>query len=185
MIVERGEAFAVRVYRGKHRGYEWVGTFKFKDYGGKRGARKTARVAEAEARGSGSGPATRATMKIGDYVTRYLEEYEETKKDSSYVTVTAQLSGFVRDFGDRTLADDSISRREAIAWAHDNRWRVPAVVALMNRAIEDEELTRNAFARLSRKGRGRKDKVPLSESELQQLGNLALRVHGGATRPRP
>jgi hypothetical protein len=50
MISERNEAFGVRVYRGHERGYEWVGTFKFRDYGGRRGARKAAEQAEAEAR---------------------------------------------------------------------------------------------------------------------------------------
>jgi hypothetical protein len=42
MISERNEAFGVRVYRGQERGYEWVGTFKFRDCGGRRGARKAA-----------------------------------------------------------------------------------------------------------------------------------------------
>jgi hypothetical protein len=42
MIIEKHDGFGVRVYRGKHRGYEWVGTFKFKAHGGKRGARRAA-----------------------------------------------------------------------------------------------------------------------------------------------
>ena len=47
-------AFGVRVYSGQEPGYEWVGTFKFRDYGGRRGARKAAEQAEAEARFRGN-----------------------------------------------------------------------------------------------------------------------------------
>jgi integrase len=94
------------------------------------------------------------------------------------VTMRSQLKQFTRDFGDRDLVDDAITRREAIEWAQEHRWCVPAVVTLLNRAKADEEINRNTFAGLSRKGRGRKDKVPLSRSELEQMAGLALRLHG-------
>ena len=175
MIIEKNDGFGVRVYRGKHRGYEWVGTFKFKDHGGKRGARRAAKAAEEAAK---TGAPGQRTLKIGDYVKRYLDEYEETRKDSSFVTMRSQLKQFTRDFGDRDLVDDAITRREAIEWSREHRWCVPAVVTLLNRAKADEEINRNAFAGLSRKGRGRKDKVPLSREELDQLASLALRLHG-------
>jgi integrase len=174
MIIEKQNGFAVRVYRGKHRGYEWVGTFKFKDHGGKRGARRAAKAAEEAAKVGAPG---QRALKIGDYVKRYLDEYEETRKDSSFVTMRSQLKQFTRDFGDRNLVNDAITRREAIEWSHEHRWCVPAVVTLLNRAKADEEINRNAFAGLSRKGRGRKDKVPLSRDELDQLASLALRLH--------
>ena len=72
MITERNEAFGVRVYRGQERGYEWVGTFKFRGYGGRRGARKAAERAEAEARFRGNSKAGR-TLTIEAYVERYLD----------------------------------------------------------------------------------------------------------------
>jgi hypothetical protein len=51
-------------------------------------------------------------------------------------------------------------------------------LALFNRAIADEELTRNPFKGLSRKTRGRKDKIPLSDADLNLLCEFALRIHG-------
>jgi hypothetical protein len=42
-IVERGEAFYVKVHRGRGR-YEHVGTFRWDAHGGKRAARRVARA---------------------------------------------------------------------------------------------------------------------------------------------
>jgi hypothetical protein len=47
-IVERGEAFYVKVHRGRGR-YEHVGAFRWDEYGGKRAARRAAERAEADA----------------------------------------------------------------------------------------------------------------------------------------
>jgi hypothetical protein len=47
-IVERGEAFYVKVHRGRGR-YEHVGTFRWDEHGGKRAARRVAERAEADA----------------------------------------------------------------------------------------------------------------------------------------
>jgi hypothetical protein len=47
-IVERGEAFYVKVHRGRGR-YEHVGTFRWDEYGGKRAARRAAERAEVDA----------------------------------------------------------------------------------------------------------------------------------------
>src|SRR4051794_5442278 len=79
MISERNEAFGVRVYRGQERGYDWIGTFKFRDYGGRRGARKAAEQAEAEARFRGSGTQRRA-LTIEAYVERYLDDYASARR---------------------------------------------------------------------------------------------------------
>jgi hypothetical protein len=72
MISERGEGFGVRVYRGS----EWIGTFKFRDHGGRRGARRAAEQAEAEARFRGNAK-HRRTLTIEAYVERYLDDYRE------------------------------------------------------------------------------------------------------------
>ena len=88
MIQERNEAFGVRVYRGQERGYEWIGTFKFRDYGGRRAARKAAERAEAEARFRGNAKARRA-LTIEAYVARYLDDYRERQKESAYVTASS------------------------------------------------------------------------------------------------
>ena len=177
MITERNEAFGVRVYRGQERGYEWVGTFKFRDYRGRRGARKAAEQAEAEARFRGSAK-QRRTLTIGAYVERYLDDYRERQKDSAFVTASSRLGPFRREFGHLPLEDGSVDRRAASDWSREHRWCVAAVVAFFNQAIEDDELTRNPFKGLSRKTRGRKDKIPLSDAELDRLTDYALRIHG-------
>src|SRR4051794_26510246 len=177
MISERNEAFGVRVYRGQERGYEWIGTFKFRDYGGRRGARKAAEQAEAEARFRGNTKRRRA-LTIEAYVARYLDDYRERQKDSAYVTASSRLAPFRREFGHLQLEDGAVDRRAASDWARAHRSCVPAVVALFNRAIADEELTRNPFKGLSRKTRGCKDKIPLSDAELDLLCEFALRIHG-------
>jgi integrase len=76
------------------------------------------------------------------------------------------------------LEDGAVDRRAASDWAREQRWCVAAVVALFNQAIKDEELTRNPFKGLSRKTRGRKDKIPLSDAELERLCDSARRLHG-------
>jgi integrase len=176
MISERNEAFGVRVYRGQERGYEWIGTFKFRDYGGRRGARKAAEQAEAEARFRGNAR-QRRTLTTEAYVARYLDDYRERQKDSAYVTASSRLAPFRREFGHLPLEDGSVDRRAASDWAHAHRSCVPAVVALFNQAIRDEELTRNPFKGLSRKTRGRRDKIPLSDAEIDFLCEFALRIH--------
>jgi hypothetical protein len=144
MIRERNEAFGVRVYRGQERGYEWVGTFKFRDYGGRRGARKAAEQAEAEARFRGNAT-RRRTLTIEAYVERYLDDYRERQKDSAYVTAGSRLAPFRREFGHLQLEDGAVDRRAASDWAREHRSCVAAVVAMFNRAIADDELTRNPF----------------------------------------
>jgi hypothetical protein len=177
MIRERNEAFGVRVYRGQVRGYEWIGTFKFRDYGGRRAARKAAEQAEAEARFRATAR-QRRTSTIEAYVERYLDDYRERQKDSAYVTASSRLAPFRREFGHLPLEDGAVDRRAASDWAREHRWCVAAVVAMFNQAIADEELTRNPFKGLTRKTRGRRDKIPLSDPELDRLGDYALRIHG-------
>jgi hypothetical protein len=54
MIVTRSDSYGVRVYRGKvpqtgKKLYEWVGTFKWSDHGGKQHALKPGQGAEGKA----------------------------------------------------------------------------------------------------------------------------------------
>jgi hypothetical protein len=120
MITERNEAFGVRVYRGQERGYEWIGTFKFRDYGGRRGARKGAEQAEAEARFRGNAK-QRRTLTIEAYVERYLDDYRERQKDSAFSTASSRLAPFRREFGHLPLEDGSVDRRAASDWARERR----------------------------------------------------------------
>jgi integrase len=177
MITERCEAFGVRVYRGQECGYEWIGTFKFRDYGGRRGARKAAEQAEAEARFRGN-TIRRRTLTIEAYVERYLDDYRERQKDSAYVTASSRLAPFRREFGHLPLEDGAVDRHAASDWAREHRSCVPAEVALFNQAIKDDELTRNPFKGLSRKTRGRKDKRPA----LRRRARPPLRLRAAPAR---
>jgi integrase len=54
---------------------------------------------------------------------------------------------------------------------------------MFNHAIADEELTRNPFKGLARKTRGRRDKVPLVDAELDRLCEYGLHgAHGAQMR---
>jgi hypothetical protein len=53
---------------------------------------------------------------------------------------------------------------DPLGWARTHRSCVPSVVTFFNHAVDRREvpLTYNPFKGLSKKGRGRKDKTPLS-----------------------
>jgi hypothetical protein len=92
----------------------------------RRGARKAAEQAEAEARFRGTAKVGR-TLTIEAYVERYLDDYRERQKDPADVTASSRLASFRREFGHLPLEDGALDRRAASDWARDHRWCVAAV----------------------------------------------------------
>jgi integrase len=183
MIVTRGDSYGVRVYRGKVGGkkvYEWAGTFKWSDHGGKQNALKLAKTLEGRSLERSSrkqGPL------VSDFVDDYLEDYREAHKASSYDTAREGLARFRREFGHLRLTDAALDEIDAVQWARDHKGSVPSVITLLNLAVKrrDVPLTYNPFKGLSKKPRGRKDKTPLSAADVVELGRLArakLRDYG-------
>lgn len=183
-VIERDGAWDVKVYRGKEgpKPYEWVGRFPFVKHGGKRQAYKVARAAEQAALQRRK---PRTALRVDDYIERYLDDYREQNKDSSYSTARAALMTFKRDFGHLLLDDDSFEGVDCDKWAREHPSAVPSIVTALNKATarRDIALTYNPFRGLSKKKRGRKDKVPLSKDEVEQLAQLGRKLSGnfGAT----
>ena len=75
-IVERGEAFYVKVHRGCGR-YEHVGTFRWDEHGGKRAARRAAERAEADAHERRQG--RQITETCDEFALRWPGDYPTVK----------------------------------------------------------------------------------------------------------
>jgi integrase len=174
MILERKSSYGVRIWRSGS-GQQWIGSFAFKDYGGKREALKAARQAEAKA----VAHKARKAPQIGRYLDGYLDDYAKHNKDSSYMTARAALTTFKREFGHLPLSDEGMEQIDPLGWARTHRSCVPSVVTFFNHAVDRREvpLSYNPFKGLSKKGRGRKDKTPLSSEEVDQLAAEALSHH--------
>lgn len=175
MIIERKMSYGVRVYR-PGAGQKWVGSFAFKDYGGKREALKAAKDAEAKALAF---KARKAPL-LGKYLDGYLDDYAKANKDSSYSTAKAALKTFKKDFGHLPLSDEGMEQIDPEAWARAHPSCVAPVVTFCNHVVSRREipLTYNAFKGLAKKGRGRKDKIPLSSADVDALAKQALAQHG-------
>lgn len=109
-IVERGEAFYVKVHRGQGR-YEHVGTFRWDEHGGKRAARRVAERAEADAHERGRGRTSTETC--DDFATRWTDDYPivkhgptrgQRKSDKTLRSYRDELKPFAREFKGVRLA---------------------------------------------------------------------------------
>jgi integrase len=166
VIVNRNGRFGVSVYDASLGRKRWIGTFATKREA------KDAERAAATRRGSGS------NLTCAEFAERWLVEYARpaaaTRRNHTYA-----IRHFVADLGRARLAD--LDRPRARAWALSQpRSRVRAARALFNDAINDGlHPGPNPFANLRmEQSRGRKDLVALAETELHELGDAALAVHG-------
>lgn len=145
--------YGVRVDR-PGRKQEWIGTFA-----------TLGEARKAQARAQLRRPAGRQS--VDRFVAHYLEGYAARVKDSSFDAAASALSKFATDW--RGIPLGRISRIEAEKWAADNRWRVPAVIACMNAAIEAELIDHNPFRGLAIRGEGRRRNRPLSVAEVDAM----------------
>src|SRR5215204_6115747 len=144
----------------------WVGTFK---------TMREAREAEREAR-SRRGVGSRVTC--GEYVPLWLAEYARPAAATQGIYRYA-LQRFAQEFDRRRLGE--FDRLTARAWANVHpQSNVRVVRAMFNDAINDGlHPGPNPFVNLRlEQSRGRKDLVALTEDELHELGETALRVLG-------
>ena len=166
MIRPRSGSYAVSVYDPTLKRKRWVGTFR---------TMRDAREAEREA-SRRRGVAARVTC--GEYVELWLAEYARPAR-ATQRTYRYALKRFATEFDRRRLGE--FDRLTARAWANVHpQSNIRVVRAMFNDAINDGlHPGPNPFANLRlEQSRGRKDLVALTETELHELGNTALRVLG-------
>lgn len=166
MIVRRGKGYGVSVYDPALKRKRWVGTFRTK---------AEAREAEREAsrRRHVGGRVT-----CGEFAALWLAEYPRTA-GATRRTYGYGLKAFAEEFARVRLAD--LDRVTARGWAlRHPQSNVRVVRAMFNDAINDGlHPGPNPFANLRlEQSRGRKDLIALTVDELDELAEVALRVHG-------
>jgi integrase len=166
VIVKRGNGYGVRVYDRTLKRKRWVGTFASK---------AEAREAEREASRRRS---VGGRMTCAEFSTLWLERYPRaagaTQRNYPY-----GLKAFSDEFARVRLAD--VDRLSARAWAlHAPTSNVRVVRAMFNDAINDGiHPGPNPFANLRlEQSRGRKDLTALTREQVDELGQVALNVHG-------
>jgi integrase len=92
-----------------------------------------------------------------------------------YRTHRDAVRKFQKDFRGKAL--HALTREEARRWAQRNAWRVPAVVACLNAAVEAEHIDRNPMRGMSHRGPGRRHIPPPTVEEIEALA-AAAQVHG-------
>lgn len=166
MIVKRGNSYGVSVYDAALRRKRWVGTFPTKS---------DAREAEREA---SRRRYVGGRMMCAEFATVWLAEYPRqagaTQRSYRYA-----LKAFSEEFERVRLAD--VDRVTARGWAlRHPQSNVRVVRTMFNDAMNDGlHPGPNPFANLRlEQSRGRKDLIALTLAELDELAEVALRVHG-------
>lgn len=111
---------------------------------------------------------------VASFAGRWLDDYPRPRR-SSNTSNAERIKPLVGELGDVWLAD--VSRPMARAWALKHRWALPAARAMFADAMNDGLVDVNPFAGLRLPGsEGRKRIVALTEVELQQLADQALKA---------
>jgi integrase len=106
------------------------------------------------------------------FAARWMRDFPRPRK-STTMTNEEHVKTFAKDFKGVKLGD--VDRPTARAWALKHRHDLTTVRAMFGDALRDGLVPYNPFAELRiARGRGRKDIVALTESELMELANLAL-----------
>ena len=158
----------------RKRGKRWTASGYDKALGRKRhlGTFDTRRkAAEAEAawklRSHSTGRET-----CDEFAARWMRDFPRPRK-STTMTNDEHTKTFAKDFKGVKLCD--VDRPTARTWALKHRGDLTTVRAMFADALRDGLIDFNPFAELRiARGRGRKDIVALTESELIQLADLAL-----------
>jgi integrase len=100
----------------------------------------------------------------------------ETKREYGY-----RLRAFIKEFENESL---DVPRERAFDWALSHRHDSPFVAALFSHAHDLGLLASNPFGGLGiSRGRGRKDKAPPTEQELEALCDAVYSVKGTEWKP--
>lgn len=152
----------------------------FKDLQG-RALERAARRLEHAAEEAWATPVRTGPESCGEFARRWPDDFPgrgHRVRDAATVETNRQaVSKFADDFADTPLA--SLDRERAVKWAQKHPYRVPAVRAMFNDALDVGLVRGNPFANLGLAGsQGRKDILVLTPEEVTDLAETARRVHG-------
>jgi hypothetical protein len=186
-IVERGEAFYVKVHRGRGR-YEHVGTFRWDAHGGKRAARRVAERAGADAHERRRNRKSTETCEA--FAARWPDDYPivkhgptrgQRKSDKMLRGYRDELKPFVCEFKGIRLAD--VDRPTARRYANAHPRSAVVVRNMFSDAVDDGLIDANPFANLQlEQARGRSQHPTITEDELHDLADCAVVVLGQVYR---
>ena len=168
----------------RKRGKRWTASgydkaLKRKVHLGTYATKREALAAEADHRLKGK-PTGAETC--DQFAERWMRDFPRPRK-STTMTNEEHTKAFARDFKGIKLGD--VDRPTARAWALKHRHDLTTVRAMFGDALRDGLVPYNPFAELRiARGRGRKDIVALTESELMELADLAVDRRDGAWRVR-
>lgn len=128
-------------------------------------------------------PTSKAGFTVAQYAAEWFEDHHgpgtRRPADGTYRTNEGNMRPFLADFGSRQL-DGGITRREALRWSKQHPHNAVVVCAMFNDAMDDDVCKANPFARRRQKeSRERKHIHPLTEQEVVELSEIALRHWGG------
>jgi len=165
VIKKRGKGYGVSVYDPALKRKRWVGTFRTL------GEARDAERAASRRRGVGR-------LTCGEFSKLWLAEYPRAA-GATRRTYRYGVAGFADEFERVRIAEfDRLTARSWPLRAPQSNVRV--VRAMFNDAINDGlHPGPNPFSNLRlEQSRGRKDLIALTESQLNELGEKALDVHG-------
>lgn len=188
-IIERKSSYGVRIHLGGGE-FEWVGSFPFEEYGGKRAAKDAAGEAEREAKKARRRKQTTETCRT--FALRWPDDYSIVKRgptrgrQKSAKTIAvyrSALKQFIDEFGATPLAH--VDRQQARKFANSRSAKVTEVVrAMFADAVEDGLVASNPFFGLQLpESAGRSTHAPLTIKELHALADCAVAEHGAKYGP--
>lgn len=123
---------------------------------------------------------------VASFVARWTDDYKGSNgRPRAASTLEGHRQNVRRlgeDFPDRTM--ESVTRREARAWAQQHPYRLASVRLMFNDALDDQLVTHNPFARLGiGVPNGRADLITLERDEVHLLADLAAEIHGEVYGP--
>ena len=162
---EKKTRYAVKVSRSGGV-QEWLGTFD---------TQKEAKEAERKAL---SKPRSYGKETCQSFARRWVKDYPRPRASTNATNANA-VKKFSEDPRFESLRLDDLDRRTAREWVLANPSQHSALRAMFNDAVRDELCHANPFSNLRLpQSRGRKDLVPITSEELEQLCDCALDAHG-------
>lgn len=152
-----------------------------KTYVGSAADKRAAKILEAAKLEELDQPTTGRRHTVESYAARFLDVHHTAAKRRGEPTTKthnlAMLKPFRAKYGNRLL--DSITREEANDWAASKPGSAKSVKAMFAEAFREDACLTDPFAKVQfPRQRGRQDIDPLVETEIEKLGEIAVKAGG-------